>query len=638
MEKITCNWKKIIMFASIILATLFLAFTFYFKEEIMVNKNNATIDEQAGAIVNTSNGNFTASNIDILKKASELLGVQYDWGGKGLKTLDGKWDPNPWSYKVTQGNIATSTEIQGIKNNTVGYNGIDCSGLVYWALTNVGIDKGYTLPTAATEYKYGTNGFTTGFARNNPVPLDALDWLSYVNSNSTTPHGFSELKGLKRNSDGTYTAVNTTATGDRSVADVNLTYLGNKVNVLKKNDFITSDLRYYEYYDQNGNKKILPSGTIVISYGSGVPSVVNGTTTYPYEDHAWIFIGDLKTSDPNQVAAILKNMGLNIPDNAVANGLIKKTGGANTCWRIEAATGSGVTINNGNPDMGSLVEDKGIGPIWALQVANEIAGNYNLKVQKIDETGKSISLNEQNIFTVKRNNSVMNSYTVFGNVVSYNPVSITTNSCGDDVITIQETSAPAGYIKYNKTIELVIKKALTTVKIDGKDVAKYVGQVKEVKIDGVTQTRTNNAYDNEKVYVDWLNGEIVVKIKNSKVDLALKKTITHVTKVGETDWTKVTEQNGFNVSRFITDDNNISINTNTLKTGSTTNAVYTMNKTPVEVAKGDKVRYSINIYNEGEVAAKARVIKDYIPDGLKVLNVGLDNEELSAITLDEYNN
>ena len=99
---------------------------------------------------------------------------------------------------------------------------------------------------------------------------------------------------------------------------------------------------------------------------------------------------------------------------------------------------------------------------------------------------------------------------------------------------------------------------------------------------------------------------------------------------GEDTYTEVKKANGFNVNRFVDNSTeNLIANITKLTSKESTNATYTMNKTPIEVSKGDKVKYSINIYNEGEVAAKARIIKDYIPAGLKLIKVEYGNIELS---------
>ena len=107
--------------------------------------------------------------------------------------------------------------------------------------------------------------------------------------------------------------------------------------------------------------------------------------------------------------------------------------------------------------------------------------------------------------------------------------------------------------------------------------------------------------------------------KPKKVDLALKKMITNIKRAGKDEgFTEVKKENGFNVDRHNVDGNGWKINLEDLKNNTSTNATYTMNKTPVEVSVGDEIQYDIRIYNEGEVAAKASIVKDYLPNGLKI--------------------
>ena len=83
----------------------------------------------------------------VIAKAANLLGTPYTYGNKGY-----------W-YAYDQGQY-TPLSVETINNL-----GIDCSGLVYYTLTQLG-------------YK------TSGFSWNNPVPVDTDHWLT-VNDNCT---------------------------------------------------------------------------------------------------------------------------------------------------------------------------------------------------------------------------------------------------------------------------------------------------------------------------------------------------------------------------------------------------------------------------------------------------------------------
>ena len=94
----------------------------------------------------TQNSAFPLADM-VIAKAATLLGSPYTFGNKGY-----------W-YAYNQGQY-TPLSVQTINNL-----GIDCSGLVYYTLTQLG-------------YK------TSGFSWNNPVPVDTDHWLS-VNDNCT---------------------------------------------------------------------------------------------------------------------------------------------------------------------------------------------------------------------------------------------------------------------------------------------------------------------------------------------------------------------------------------------------------------------------------------------------------------------
>ena len=94
----------------------------------------------------TENAAFPSADT-VIAKAATLLGSPYTFGNKGY-----------W-YAYDQGQY-TPLSVETINNL-----GIDCSGLVYYTLTQLG-------------YK------TSGFSWNNPVPVDTDHWLS-VNDNCT---------------------------------------------------------------------------------------------------------------------------------------------------------------------------------------------------------------------------------------------------------------------------------------------------------------------------------------------------------------------------------------------------------------------------------------------------------------------
>ncbi len=102
------------------------------------------------ASTSTENSAFPSADT-VIAKAATLLGSPYTFGNKGY-----------W-YAYNQGQY-TPLSVQTINNL-----GIDCSGLVYYTLTQLG-------------YK------TSGFSWNNPVPVDTDHWLS-VNDNCIISYG-----------------------------------------------------------------------------------------------------------------------------------------------------------------------------------------------------------------------------------------------------------------------------------------------------------------------------------------------------------------------------------------------------------------------------------------------------------------
>ena len=94
----------------------------------------------------TENSAFPSADT-VIAKAATLLGSPYTFGNKGY-----------W-YAYNQG------QYQALSVDTIRNLGIDCSGLVYYTMTQLGYS-------------------TSGFSWNNPVPVDTDHWLT-VNDNCT---------------------------------------------------------------------------------------------------------------------------------------------------------------------------------------------------------------------------------------------------------------------------------------------------------------------------------------------------------------------------------------------------------------------------------------------------------------------
>ena len=98
------------------------------------------------------------------------------------------------------------------------------------------------------------------------------------------------------------------------------------------------------------------------------------------------------------------------------------------------------------------------------------------------------------------------------------------------------------------------------------------------------------------------------KVYNTKFDLALRKFIVSINGVAP----KVSRE------PVISQDNLKALANGTANTFDKTTTYKEHTKDPLAVSTGDKVVYTIRIYNEGDVDGKATEITDYLPDGLKL--------------------
>ncbi|WP_295219678.1 SpaA isopeptide-forming pilin-related protein [Ruminococcus sp.] len=105
----------------------------------------------SAASTSTENAAFPSADT-VIAKAATLLGTPYTFGNKGYSGI------------YTQGAYAP------LSVSTINSLGIDCSGLVYYTLTQLGYS-------------------TSGFSWNNPVPVDTAHWLTVSDSCTITYGG-----------------------------------------------------------------------------------------------------------------------------------------------------------------------------------------------------------------------------------------------------------------------------------------------------------------------------------------------------------------------------------------------------------------------------------------------------------------
>ena len=389
-------------------------------------------------------GSFKLEGINIVKAAKEYLGYTYNA-----------------SYLQPTG------------------NGVDCTGLIHLTLRDLGVMSvngilcrdGYTEGRSGHPYN-GVKFF---------IPRSPQDWEAYDFPNYT--HKFFKEIGTwaydktiggigfgQPNSSGT-------SIYDRSL---NIQMVGDstkyRMDVLKVNDPITDELRWYNYYDSDGNLKDLPIGTLVISYSG---QYLSNPYFISSSGHGWICIGNLETSDASVAADKLIKMG--IIDPSQRNYVTKDENSNSTYWLIESTVGlhkdkngnnvDGVRISNWDPDLRSTDGKKGVGSVWAFQIANGVAPQptyYNLKIAKADaETGSYVSG-----VTLKYNTSSLNSAAFDGTKWQ----SVSSGTSAKDVITnrkIDNTTADclyfgeseansAGYVLTGGTYGLNVYKTLDT--------------------------------------------------------------------------------------------------------------------------------------------------------------------------------
>ena len=115
----------------------------------------------------------------------------------------------------------------------------------------------------------------------------------------------------------------------------------------------------------------------------------------------------------------------------------------------------------------------------------------------------------------------------------------------------------------------------------------------------------------EKQQVPFEDEKVYTYTPELEFDLALRKFITSING-------KTTNIDGINITNTRTpsvSDEELQ----SLKNGGTQTANKVHSKDPLRVETGDKVVYTIRIYNEGEIAGYAKEVTDYLPDGLKFL-------------------
>ena len=246
-----------------------------------------------------------------------------------------------------------------------------------------------------------------------------------------------------------------------------------------------------------------------------------------------------------------------------------------------------------------------------LKMTNIQKGSYDLKINKVSSSSdESLSGAKFKVQKATKNSSGTWSWNN-GTEISKNANGIytlkekveITEAEPFDCYWITETQAPYGYNKFTGGIRVQVNKKIEKNKAG---IQQYVVDSVEIKAyedRDPTKTRVDFKGKNPVTW-DTKEATITLKMKNKpQYDLALRKFITSingkapsVTRVPSIATSEVTA----------------------LKNGIKTTAVKSHPKDALEVTTGDRVVYTIRIYNEGKVAGKATQIIDYLPEGLKL--------------------
>ena len=133
-----------------------------------------------------------------------------------------------------------------------------------------------------------------------------------------------------------------------------------------------------------------------------------------------------------------------------------------------------------------------------------------------------------------------------------------------------------------KDKQLIFDKApFFTIKMRSKKALKKYISAFDFDFIGIEEQGVLYHHNDVDVYLNE-NGNIYVEVKNYQFDLKLVK--------------RIVEVNGVKVNERIED-----VDIANLKNGTATTATYTLNKAPIAVKNGDIVKYTLRVYNEGNM-------------------------------------
>lgn len=234
-----------------------------------------------------------------------------------------------------------------------------------------------------------------------------------------------------------------------------------------------------------------------------------------------------------------------------------------------------------------------------LIIKKQNEGSYNLVLVKQDANGEQ--LNSKATFIVNGATKEVTGKLTIANDVKINSSNVSTN----DVYTIEETVAPDKYCKFDGKIIVTVEKVLEGDTYKVKNITRKVTDANGKDI-------TSSKGDSVTVEMNT-DGNLYVYVKNYQFDLKLVK--------------RIVEVNGTKVPERI-----LGVDITKLANGTATTADYDLDKNPVSVQTGDIVKYTLRIYNEGDIDGYASEISEDVPEGLEFMWSEKDASELENDT------
>ena len=379
-----------------------------------------------------------------------------------------------------------------------------------------------------------------------------------------------------------------------------------KTQSIKNKDVISNEGNYKLYVckeDEKGNKlsnaKFKIEGTVnkdVITNGNGKANITNyKITDSNYED--------VDTYTITEISSPTGYIKLNEKIKVEVHKIQLPTGDYQATYSLVVLDKN----NNADESKQNIAYSSIENDVITITIKNHAikSGEYSLDIKKVSSEDANKVLQGAE-FNIEKWDSAKKQWVKHGTTAvtgsngktTITKQSITTsNYRSSDYYRITEISAPAGYTLFDGQISIKVVK-----KID-ESAGKYVIDMDKTIVTAKDKNG-KEITENSPVSVDKKDGTVSITMKNEpSYDLALRKFITSINGKAPT----VTRVPSIAASEITA-----------LKNGTKTTAVKSHPKNALEVTTGDKVVYTIRVYNEGNVNGKATQITDYLPEGLKL--------------------